>query len=97
MKTTWIVLFGTAAILFLFVGIAKIFADGEILEGTQYLSTTILLWVYLSLIRRNKINPSDSKNPFALGFIFSVVGLNINIGVWGLGMILLLFALPRKK
>jgi len=97
MKTTWIVLFGTAAILFFFIGIAKIFADGKIFEGAQYLFSTVLLWAYLSLIRRNKVDPTGSKNSFALGFIFTVVGLNLNIGIWGLGIVLLLFGLPRKK
>jgi hypothetical protein len=96
-KKTWIILFGIAGVLFFFVGIAKLFADREILDGVQYLSTSVLYWVYLSLIRRDKVNPTDTKKPFALGFIFATVGLNINIGVWGLGMVLLLFGLAGKK
>lgn len=96
-KKTWIILFGIAAILFFFIGFSKLFVDREILEGIQYLSSVILFWTYLSLIRRNRIDPTDPKKPFTLGFIFTVIGLNINIGLWGLGIILLLLGLPRKK
>jgi len=96
-KKTWIVLFGVAAILFFFVGIAKILADKEILEGIQYLSTVVLFWAYLSLLRRDKVNPIDPKKPFALGFILTAIGLSINIGVWGLGMVLLLLGLLKRK
>jgi len=97
MKKTWTVLFGVAAAIFLVVGIAKIFADREFLEGTQYLSSAILFLVFLSFIKKNQVDPNDSKKPFALGFIFAVVGVNLNIGVWALGILMLLWGLPRKK
>jgi len=96
-KKTWVVLFGVAAALFLVVGLARVFADREFMEGIQYTGSAILFLVYLSLIKKGKVDISDNKKPFALGFIFSVIGPNINIGIWALGVLMLLWGLPRKK
>jgi hypothetical protein len=88
-EKTYKVLLIASAVLFALLGSVMILFDNLYILGIQYLFSSFLFIFGL----KKKI---DMKYPhFAIGFIFMVIGLNINIGVWGLGT--LLFILSFKN
>ena len=93
---TWKILLGFVAVLFSVVGIVMVTIDRRYLQGTQYLSSAVLFFIALYLLTKRKINIQD-KPQFSVGFIFTVVGLSINIGIWALGLIFFLSSLFSKK
>lgn len=97
---TWIILLAIAAVLFAIVGMVMVVVDRNILMGSQYLIDTLLFLIVLAKINRKELVLSkDEKrdNFFYLGFIFMVIGLNINPGVWGVGVLFFLAGLFYKK
>lgn len=93
---TWKILLGFAAVLFSVVGIVMVTIDTRYLQGIQYLSSAVLFFMALYLLTKRKINIQD-KTQFGVGFVFTVVGLSINIGIWALGLMFFLSSLFSKK
>ena len=98
---TWTGLLLIAGLLFFVVGSVMVTIDNRYLNGFQYLFTSALFFAALYLIRNRRLDIDDSSQKsvasFKMGFIFSVVGLNINVGVWGLGVVLFLSGLFNNK
>lgn len=102
-SNTWINLYLIVVILFTIVGTAMIAFDKEYFNGGQYLFTALMFALAIYLIKVKKIKPNYSDPMLTLGFIFSVIGLtspiglSLNIGLWGLGVVLFLQGLFTKK
>lgn len=75
--------------------------DQKYLGGIQYLSSSILFFVAMYLINKNKIDVRSSESStlkyLQMGFIFTVIGLSLNIAVWALGIILFVKGLLKKE
>ena len=97
----WLALLGMAATIFFIVGTAMLLLDQNYLNALQYLSSSILYFVAMYLISKKRVDVRSSESGatkyLQMGFIFSVVGLNLNIGVWGLGVILFVKGLIKKE
>jgi len=68
--------------------------DTRYVSGAQYLSTAILF--YAALFRIRKREPRE-ETMFNMGFIFTVVGLSQNIGLWALGLIFFMGGMFGKR
>ena len=77
-RKIWIFLLGFASILFVVIGLAKIIADKEYLEGTTKLVIAITLLIAAILIYSKKIilhYDSIGVTVFLnMGFIFLIIG-----------------------
>lgn len=91
LNKTMTVIYSIASALLIVIGLALIIADTEYLGGIQYLISSIILFYAMYNINKNKIDltqlDSYTYSMFNLGCIFLIVGLNINIGVWALGIV----------
>lgn len=98
---TWIVLLAITASLFLIVGVAKTVMDKEFLNGIQYLISSLLFYVTMFFLIKKKIciqyKSTKSSVFLTLGFIFLIIGLNYNIGVWLFGLIFFIGGIVRDK
>ena len=93
---TWMGFLVFVTVLFFIVGLVMVTVDTRYLQGTQYLISAILFSFALYKIKSGKINIQESR-PFIVGFIFTVIGLSINIGVWALGIVLFTTGLKVEK
>ncbi len=98
LKKTWMFLWSISAVLFVVIGSTMIIFDNAILNGLQYILTSIIFGVALLFMKQKKIHPDFSDPKLSLGFIFSVIGLTsplgtIMIGMWVLGVVLFLSGL----
>lgn len=88
---TMTIIYSISSVFILVVGFALIISDAKYLQGIQYLISSILLFYAMYNINKNNIDltqlDSSTYSMFSLGFIFLIVGLNINIGIWALGLI----------
>ena len=81
-------------LLFLILGTVIIIYDGNLVLGGQYLITAIVFALTAFTIFKRKTHIKNSF--FSIGFILSIVGLNIGPEIWLLGIILLLISLHKK-
>ncbi|MBC8216026.1 MAG: hypothetical protein H8E64_05905 [Candidatus Marinimicrobia bacterium] len=96
--TFWKTLLGLTAILFLIVGLPKIFIDHEYLQGFPMLITTVVFgFGYIKILKGEIVETNTSLNT---GFIFLAISLgmiinqgNIGIGFWGFSIVLFLSGL----
>lgn len=99
-NNTWIVLLSITSILFFIVSIAMIFFYTRNYDGVQYLISTILFTIAIYRIYSGKFEVklgSPYLEFFNMGFIFTVVGLNLNVWIWALGAVLFARGLYNKK
>jgi len=98
-EKTWIVLLLISQILFLILGVVMIVFDTKYITGIEHLLTFVIFFYATYLIRKKKIDLTDpsSFNYFGLGFIFSVVGLNTNPAVWGLGVVFFAISVLKNR
>lgn len=97
---TFLFLFTVTSILFISVGVIMIIVDRRYILGLQYLFTAILSIIAIKKTKAKELNFKHyNKNQLSinLGFIFSVIGVNINIGIWGLGTLLFIDGLSKNK
>jgi hypothetical protein len=90
---TWMVLFVLATFIFALVGLVMGFYDNKYLEGAQYLFTSVILTIGVYQMHHKMFKMDEYAS---MGFIFTVVGLNLNVGVWCLGIVLLASRYSRK-
>lgn len=96
MKKIWISLLFLSSMLFIILGIVKIVVDNAFLNGGQYIFTSVIYIVVISIIKKNRSALIFLDTRIKLGFIFSVIGMNnliapgFYIGLWALGIILML-------
>jgi len=98
----WSVILGFTSILFAIVAAAMILIDNKMLDGAAYLVTAAVFAIALHKICRKElvIDAADKKLMifFNLGYVFSVIGLNMNLGIWAFGFALFSAGiLSRKK
>ncbi len=89
-KAVWLNLLKIASIFFLIIGFVMVVIDTRYIEGLQYLLTGLLFVFSVLFISNNKLNVDFTKQEksvfLTLGFIFSVIGLSMNMGIWALGI-----------
>ncbi len=104
-QKTWIFLFGSTAGLFSVVGLAKIIADSEFLQGGLLLIVAVVLTMGILKIRKNELDLEHNKKAslgfvlMASGFVFLSIGTQ-NLALLIVGFILFLsglFATTKKK
>lgn len=94
LQKTWLILLSISSILFLIVGFVMFVIDNKYINGIQYLFTAIFFSLAIYLNQKKKIKLSNPE--MNLGFILAVIGLNINLGIWILGIILFLSGFFKK-
>ncbi|HID73155.1 TPA: hypothetical protein EYP38_04385 [Candidatus Micrarchaeota archaeon] len=85
-STTWIHLMTIAAIFFFIIGTVMVTVDNLYVDGAQYPLTALLFAFSVTYINSGKVKiefSSQNKSTFfTLGFIFAVIWLSINMGIW---------------
>ena len=91
-EKTYKIVFLAISIIFLIIGAVKLLSDNDKIAGIQFLITAVLFSKAHRKLSEKKIsiNPKDNRTKtfFIIGFVFSIVGISINIGVWAMGIIL---------
>jgi hypothetical protein len=86
------VVFLVISVLFLIIGAVIIVSGVSAILGIQFLITSILFSKANRKLSEKKISidfkDDRTRSLFVIGFIFSIVGLSMNIGVWAIGVIL---------
>ena len=78
-------LFGVAAALFLFVGVAKVAFDGQFASGSTYIVGSLILFGAAFFLYTNQ-KVTKKPNFLGIGAIFLVCGLAANtMALWVLG------------
>ena len=100
-KRMWILLLGIVSLLFFIVGLVMILADDKYFSGFQYLLSAVIFSYASFLIKSGKYSISfrspDQLVFLSAGVIFSIVGLSINTGIWGLGIVLFCAGIFRNR
>jgi len=98
-------LFSFSAVSFAVVGLAKIVADAEFLQGGLLLTVATVLALCVGKIRRKKLNFRHNKKAYLgflflnAGFVFLSMGMQ-NLALFVVGFLLLLsglFVITNKK
>ncbi|MFH1393547.1 MAG: hypothetical protein ABII71_01980 [Candidatus Micrarchaeota archaeon] len=89
-RAIWLNLLKIASVFFFIIGFVMVLLDTRYIEGIQYLLTASLFMFTILFISYDRME-LDFTNPeksvfLTLGFIFSVIGLNMNLGIWALGI-----------
>ncbi len=93
----WITLLSIVAILFLIAGIAMIIFDNAMINGIQYIITSVIFGGTAFFTKQNKFRPNFLNPLLSLGFVLVIIGLagnpglSMHIGIWVLGIILFLW------
>ncbi len=99
----WIFLYSLVAVIFFIVGLVMIIFDTAIINGSQYLLTSILFGSTAFFLIRKKISINFSNPKLIMGFIFSIIGLagsdgiTMIIGIWVLGTALFFWGIFEKN
>ncbi len=96
-NNTWLVLLALSSVLFYVLGFVMVLADSKYISGLMYLVSAIIFTIAMINAYKNKIDFSNHNPYFNMGFIFTVVGLNINPAVWSLGIIFFIVGLFKDK
>lgn len=98
----WITLLSIVAILFSIAGIAMIIFDNAMINGMQYIITSVIFGGTAFFAKQNKFHPNFLNPLLSLGFVFSIIGLagnpglSMHIGIWVLGIIFFLLGIFTK-